>query len=539
MKLSKFIILALVLALLGFLWSCDSSDDNKAEPKGTISGTVTDVETSAPLNGVAVSVLTTDRTATTGTNGVYTIGDVTPGTYTVQFTLTGFDQRQVTNVVVTDGQTTTVNAVMSTGGSGTDEATGSFNSTQSGYVETPGGARVYVPVGAVPNLENGDPGTIVFSIESDPGFTVTPPAGETMASQVYMFGPEGFNFASGVTIEIPIMDGVNPEEVSLYRVDPTSGGIEYYCGTYDTTRGTVKVQTYHFSPWFLTNRLEDQQGNGCAWVTNNSDKWITLCVTNYELAFPEHDSQWVPAGGWVSYWAPWDHDIGVTNEGEWWLPQGTYTVCIAYSHDAGLSHVHRIADQQLVIDNPAHGTWTNLQNWDCTDFEVGGENGTEIEGNCDCTPVPTIPVGTGDVQVTLTWFNESSLDLDLWVTDPTGEMCYYGNNPSSTGGVLDRDNLCGNYENGRPENIYWTSSPPAGEYIVEVDWFYDCGNGLTGQAFNVRTVVQGVTQTFSSSVTPETQTVEVARFTVTGGSVIFAQGQGPVDRRDVPRPEKN
>ena len=71
------------------------------------------------------------------------------------------------------------------------------------------------------------------------------------------------------------------------------------------------------------------------------------------------------------------------------------------------------------------------------------------------------------------------LDLDLWVEDPTGEQCGFSNGQypdvTTTGGQLDRDNLCGNYINGRPENIYWTTTPPAGEYIVMVDWWGDCG----------------------------------------------------------------
>ena len=128
------------------------------------------------------------------------------------------------------------------------------------------------------------------------------------------------------------------------------------------------------------------------------------------------------------------------------------------------------------------------------------------------------------MQVTLTWFDESALDLDLWVTEPSGERCYYGNPVTATGGQLDRDNLCGNYINGRPENIFWQTNPPVGEYIVEVDWYYDCGNGMPSQPIQVRTVVQGNTQTYTPTINSG-ETIEVIRFNVTGTSVEFLPPQ--------------
>ncbi len=428
-----------------------------------------------------------------------------------------------------------------------DNASGTVTSTSDDTtIETPAGAKIIVPQGAVPALENGDPATVVFSIEADDDFQATPPAGETMATRVYRFGPEGFTFERKVTVEIPIPDDVDltDKEVLLYRINPTTGDNELYTGSYNLDDRTIYAQTYHFSPWFASFRDEDPQGNGCAWVVNNSDLWVGLCVTEYTLDFPDRDGPFIPDGGWSSSWAPWNHGIGSTNEGEWWLPQGTFTVCITYSHDAGLSHTHRIASNQLVIDNPAHGTWSSLQNWDCTEFAVGSSGGSEADGRCNCVPIPTVPVGTGDIQVTLTWFNENALDLDLWVTDPTDEKCYYGNTPSSTGGDLDRDNLCGNYENGRPENIYWTATPPAGEYIVEVDWFSSCSHEHGSQAFTVRTVVQGVTNTYSQTITePNEQnwesTVEVVRFNIAGGAVTFSEGRGQVSHPGVVRPSKN
>ena len=91
-------------------------------------------------------------------------------------------------------------------------------------------------------------------------------------------------------------------------------------------------------------------------------------------------------------------------------------------------------------------------------------------------PVDATPVlGTGDVQVTLTWDNNS--DLDLYVTEPNGNVISYSNAYSDTTGQLDVNS---NFPCGQNlysvENVYWPSGyAPSGAYYVtvhEVGW---CG----------------------------------------------------------------
>lgn len=74
-------------------------------------------------------------------------------------------------------------------------------------------------------------------------------------------------------------------------------------------------------------------------------------------------------------------------------------------------------------------------------------------------------VGSGDVQVSLTW--DTQTDIDLWLTEPNGNKIYYANKTSSTGGELDFDNT---YAYG-PENIFYSNQAPSGTYKVEVDYF--------------------------------------------------------------------
>jgi len=124
----------------------------------------------------------------------------------------------------------------------------------------------------------------------------------------------------------------------------------------------------------------------------------------------------------------------------------------------------------------------------------------------------SIELGTGDVQVTLEW--PSNADLDLAVTDPTGEQISFGNSgPTATGGQLDVDSNVGCTGTGSVENIFWPpGQAPGGDYIVEVNGFTveSCGEGgdytLTirvagqdDQVFN-GSVSDGETDSFDFSV---------------------------------------
>lgn len=84
-----------------------------AAQEGAISGTVTDL-TGTGLSTVVVEVLGTDGSVVAGdlstTTGSYRITGVPAGTYTVQFTLAGWEIVTQEDVVVTAGQTTNVNA---------------------------------------------------------------------------------------------------------------------------------------------------------------------------------------------------------------------------------------------------------------------------------------------------------------------------------------------------------------------------------------------------------------------------------------------
>ena len=89
-----------------------------------------------------------------------------------------------------------------------------------------------------------------------------------------------------------------------------------------------------------------------------------------------------------------------------------------------------------------------------------------------------MPVGNGDVEVTLTM--TAATDLDLYVIDPAGVTVYYGNTTSFSGGRLDLDAnaACSGNLGVNNEHIYWPrGEAPAGTYTVRVANFESCIGG--------------------------------------------------------------
>jgi hypothetical protein len=110
-------------------------------------------------------------------------------------------------------------------------------------------------------------------------------------------------------------------------------------------------------------------------------------------------------------------------------------------------------------------------------------------------------VGTGDVQVTLSWDADS--DVDLHVVAPGGEEIYYARRESPSGGELDLDSNAACAIDGiRNENITWpVGRAPRGQYIVRVDYWDSCSVGRTNYTVRVNNGgnVQIVTGFFTGS----------------------------------------
>jgi len=70
-----------------------------------------------------------------------------------------------------------------------------------------------------------------------------------------------------------------------------------------------------------------------------------------------------------------------------------------------------------------------------------------------------------DLRITLTWDTDGT-DIDLWVTDPNGEKCFYSHKATKIGGSLDTD-----VTDGYGPETFTLSRCIKGRYLVQVHYY--------------------------------------------------------------------
>lgn len=124
-----------------------------------------------------------------------------------------------------------------------------------------------------------------------------------------------------------------------------------------------------------------------------------------------------------------------------------------------------------------------------------------------------IALGTGDVQVSLTW--DSTDDLDLHVVDPNGDEIFYGDPVSPSGGELDVDSnaACAATTDTPVENVFWPDGgSPSGDYEVQVRHYEECGGDGSTQDFTVTVRFGGVVADTFDGTVAEHEAVTVTNF---------------------------
>ncbi len=119
-----------------------------------------------------------------------------------------------------------------------------------------------------------------------------------------------------------------------------------------------------------------------------------------------------------------------------------------------------------------------------------------------------------DLRVVLSW-DADNTDMDLWVIDPTGEVCIYNHNRTQTGGHMTND-----FTGGYGPEVFTVRRALPGTYQVKVNYFGDRQQKLTGA-----TTVQLKFQTAFGSVKTKTEAITVRlsdkKETIAVGSFVF------------------
>lgn len=175
-----------------------------------------------------------------------------------------------------------------------------------------------------------------------------------------------------------------------------------------------------------------------------------------------------------------------------------YTV--PYNSNAGTA-----GNLQLPIGLP-----TNLDEGEfCVNFCVYDNTGAVSNVVSSCVSV--LRLGTGAIQVSLSWNNDT--DQDLYVIDPSGEEISFLNTTSESGGELDRDDTSGY----GPENIYWRENAPDGTYQVKVNDYSGFSSPTT---FYVTVSGPNTSRSFTGT-TLNGSTADVVTFRKDGNTISF------------------
>jgi hypothetical protein len=97
-------------------------------------------------------------------------------------------------------------------------------------------------------------------------------------------------------------------------------------------------------------------------------------------------------------------------------------------------------------------------------------NSLSIKG-VDKRLIQPLPV---DVRVVLNW-NKNDTDIDLWLTDPTGEKGFYGNSRTKIGGRISND-----FTSGYGPEQFMIKKAIKGKYKIEVNYYGDSQINISG-----------------------------------------------------------
>jgi uncharacterized protein YfaP (DUF2135 family) len=112
----------------------------------------------------------------------------------------------------------------------------------------------------------------------------------------------------------------------------------------------------------------------------------------------------------------------------------------------------------------------------------------------------------------VTWF--ATCDIDLYVTEPSGEVIFHGNTTSATGGQLDHDANypCSGATNPASEMVSWPpGGAPPGTYSIQLQYFGECsGEGTVN--WHMVAIADGTTVIDQTGTADPGQVIDVGSF---------------------------
>jgi hypothetical protein len=383
--------------------------------------------------------------------------------------------------------------------------TQTITSETSGTLEWDG-FRMEVHTGNVPRMQNGNPGTVTFSLNSsstiENGFSPVP-SQFTVISKYLKAGPEAFNFAGTIQLFFPAESQPNPQDLTVleYRPDTQEWKI-VPTSAIDTANKKIGVDVlklgyYVLAKHNLVDNLTDFRAGGC--VLDIPMEPFTNYILTCQSVSPEKPSILnFYSGGLVGKTFMGPIFLGCQqNKTKAIVPQGTISFWVSKISCQGSNpeiFTYSIPASVTINDPLEFVGWSTYDAVVYVPFTLP-TGGSWVSGRPTNWPPPTQPFGTGTVQATLTWNNTTSngTDLDLHLYGPNNLHISW-QNTSSANFTLDRDwrTTAGD----AIENIFSTTTTvPSGDYRVNVAHF----QGFS-KTFNCRVIVNGSVTNYTNTL---------------------------------------
>lgn len=362
---------------------------------------------------------------------------------------------------------------------------------EEGTVEHPSGAKIYVPIGAVPENAAGEEGEMLFTIEEGSpeefGVPSTPPPDWEFVGDINSMGPEGFIFEVPITVTMPLPEGFDHGQYDVCMFDYDRVAKEWVSigGRVNEDGAALSVDVLHLCTNILFAQQWSNKGHGAIMFNAVPKYSFKLCIENFTLKYPNWDATRFDANNRFRSIIRRDASECPHDGKQYWhLPQGTYDIAVMvyYHREEGVRPEYLGYYRRTIIIDRPHWDWQSGGNAPDYEFAVPFSRfETSLNyltsGRPSCRGTSTASIGIGAINVRLDW--RANADLDLWVYDPCNNKIYFDNTLAKchgSEGQLDLDNTCADFVLGRPENIFWKSNPPRGTYKVYVDYYEDCEN---------------------------------------------------------------
>lgn len=403
-----------------------------------------------------------------------------------------------------------------------------FTTDQGGTLKADNGSEIQVPTGAVTKNKDGENGKIIFTIEPSVPSSELPspiPSEFALVGNVHHFGPSHFTFQYALMVYLPASTLANLEGVYvIWYNEQETKWVTIPISDIDATNKRLGVAVFELGYFAvvqdknaLTGKVKDKEiqvyhkSGGIKMTHNEGGYYYTLIITGFQPKYPEDAiysySNYTSGTGSKVTGGPADATYMVG------LRPGLYSVVVS-RHKAGTFTSMPGPEQYYSVPVDVNVvSFTNPISWSIADNEPWSNlilsGGSWQSGFPTIWPKATTSLGTGELQLTISWTNTESkiYTVDIFVYGPNDQFVSWEDPISSDSTfALDRtsaDNVVGY----AIRNVYSIKKMPSGTYKVYVN-IWDKHKGDGPMPFELRVIRKGkfeklIRQTISTENTDQ------------------------------------